>query len=116
MAGADNGSRRTPAALGHRVEDSVDLYAVDAWGAGYFGVNAAGHVVVRPSQEAAREIDLYEVVTALRARDLTAPMVIRFSDILCHRLKAFADAFNAAIAENDYRGRYTAVFPIKVNQ
>ncbi|MFO1376632.1 MAG: biosynthetic arginine decarboxylase [Steroidobacteraceae bacterium] len=116
MAGADNGSRRTPAALGHRVEDSVDLYAVDAWGAGYFGVNAAGHVVVRPSQEAAREIDLYEVVTALRARDLTAPMVIRFSDILRHRLKALADAFNAAIAENDYRGRYTAVFPIKVNQ
>ena len=104
MAGADNGSRRTPAALGHRVEDSVDLYAVDAWGAGYFGVNAAGHVVVRPSQEAAREIDLYEVVTALRARDLTAPMVIRFSDILRHRLKALADAFNAAIAEHEELG------------
>ena len=116
MTAADNGSRRSPAAIGHRVEDSVDLYAVDAWGAGYFGVNAAGHVVVRPSQEPTREIDLYEVVTALRERDLTAPMVIRFSDILRHRLKSLADAFNAAITENDYRGRYTAVFPIKVNQ
>jgi arginine decarboxylase len=116
MAAADNASRRAPAVTGHRVEDANELYAVDAWGAGYFGINAAGHVVVRPSQETGREIDLYEVVTALRERDLTAPVVIRFSDILRHRLNSLAEAFNAAIAENDYRGRYTAVFPIKVNQ
>ncbi len=117
MAATDDGTRRTSGGgRGYCVEDSTELYSVDAWGAGYFGVNAAGHVVVRPMQNAAREIDLYEVVTALRERDLTAPMVIRFSDILCHRLRSLAEAFNAAIAENDYRGRYTAVFPIKVNQ
>ncbi|MGE0583287.1 MAG: biosynthetic arginine decarboxylase [Steroidobacteraceae bacterium] len=99
-----------------RVEDSADLYQVAAWGKGYFGVNAAGHVVVRPDTTAAREIDLFEVVQGLRARDLTTPVVVRFSDILAHRLRHLADAFAQAIAENEYRNTYAAVFPIKVNQ
>ena len=99
-----------------KVEDSLDLYGVNAWGNGYFGINAAGHVVVRPDQTADREIDLHEVIRGLEARDLTAPVVVRFSDILRHRLKRLHDAFATAIAENDYRNRYAAVFPIKVNQ
>jgi arginine decarboxylase len=98
------------------VEDSNDLYAVRAWGGGYFGINAAGHVVCHPGRDPAREIDLYEVVRQLGARDLTAPMVLRFSDILRDRLRSLHDAFAAAIAENDYKNRYSAVFPIKVNQ
>jgi arginine decarboxylase len=103
-------------AQGYGVEDSLELYSVPAWGGGYFGINAAGHVVVRPDRNAEREIDLYEVVEQLKARDLTAPVVVRFSDILRHRLHALHDAFAAAIAENEYRGRYAAVYPIKVNQ
>jgi arginine decarboxylase len=102
--------------LSWSIEDSSELYAVDAWGGGYFGVNPAGHVVVRPGQDPQREIDLHEVVEQLKARDLTAPVVIRFSDILRHRLQRLHDAFATAIAENDYRGRYAAVYPIKVNQ
>ncbi|HUG03041.1 MAG TPA: biosynthetic arginine decarboxylase [Steroidobacteraceae bacterium] len=98
------------------IEDSNDLYAVRAWGGGYFGINAAGHVVCHPARDAGREIDLYEVVRQLGARDLTAPMVLRFSDILRDRLRALHDAFAAAIAENDYKNRYSAVYPIKVNQ
>ncbi len=98
------------------IEDSNDLYAVRAWGGGYFGINDAGHVVCRPGRDEIREIDLYEVVQQLGARDLTAPMVIRFSDILRDRLRSLHDAFAAAIAENDYKNRYAAVFPIKVNQ
>jgi arginine decarboxylase len=101
---------------GYGVEDSLDLYSVPAWGGGYFGINDAGHVVVRPDRNAERQIDLYEVVEQLKARDLTAPVVIRFSDILRHRLHALHDAFAAAIGENEYRGRYAAVYPIKVNQ
>ncbi len=104
------------ASLGWKVDDSAQLYQIDAWGGGYFGVNEAGNVVVRPDQQAGREIDLHEVVEGLKARDLTAPLVIRFSDIITHRLKAIHDAFAQAIAENEYRGRYAAVFPIKVNQ
>src|SRR5512139_3480271 len=98
------------------IEDSLDLYGVDAWGNGYFGINAAGNVVVRPDQTDEHEIDLHEVIRGLEARDLTTPVVVRFSDILAHRLKHLHDAFAQAIAENDYQNRYTAVFPIKVNQ
>ena len=66
--------------------------------------------------EPAREIDLLDVVQGLKARDLHTPVVIRFSDILAHRLRHLAEAFGTAIAENDYKNRYAAVFPIKVNQ
>ena len=99
-----------------KIEQSLDLYQVEAWGKGYFSINEAGHVVVRPDMDPAREIDLHDVVTGLKARDLHAPVVIRFSDILAHRLRHLADAFATAIAENEYRNRYAAVFPIKVNQ
>jgi arginine decarboxylase len=98
------------------VDDSRELYHVDAWGKGYFSVNDAGNVVVRPDQRPGHEIDLYDVVQGLKARDLTTPVVVRFSGILAHRLRHLHDAFARAIAENDYRGRYSAVFPIKVNQ
>jgi arginine decarboxylase len=97
-------------------DDSAELYNISAWGSGYFAINAAGHVVVRPDTTPAHEIDLLEVVQGLRDRDLTAPLVIRFSDILAHRLRYLHAAFARAIAENDYRNRYAAVFPIKVNQ
>ena len=99
-----------------RIEDSLELYHVAAWGKGYFGINDAGHVVVRPDTRPERDIDLYEVIEGLQPRDLTTPVVVRFSDILAHRLKHLHDAFAQAIAENDYRNRYAAVFPIKVNQ
>ena len=115
-----NGRKFNPAQP-WRIEDSLELYHVSAWGKGYFSINNAGHVVVRPDtqvsqQQPNREIDLYDVVEGLRARDLTAPVVVRFSDILAHRLKHLHAAFATAIAENDYKNRYAAVFPIKVNQ
>ncbi|HEV7432946.1 MAG TPA: arginine decarboxylase, partial [Steroidobacteraceae bacterium] len=98
------------------VADALELYNLPAWGSGYFSINAAGNVVVRPDGTAAREIDLLEVVQGLQARDLAAPVVVRFSDILAHRLRHLNDAFARAIAESEYRNRYAAVFPIKVNQ
>ena len=99
-----------------KIEDALELYQVQAWGKGYFGINAEGHVVVRPDMNPAHAIDLFELVEGLKARDLTAPVVVRFSDILAHRLRHLHDAFASAIAENDYQNRYAAVFPIKVNQ
>jgi arginine decarboxylase len=112
----DNTAKRFTPTSQWDTEDSLDLYQVPAWGKGYFGINAAGHVVVRPDSSPDREIDLYEVVEGLKARDLTTPVVVRFSDILRHRLTRLHKAFAQAIAENDYRNRYCAVFPIKVNQ
>jgi len=101
---------------GWSIEDALDLYHVPAWGNGYFSINAAGHLVVRPDTTAEREIDLYDVVQGLTERDLRAPVVVRFSGILAHRLQRLHDAFAQAIAENEYRNRYAAVYPIKVNQ
>jgi arginine decarboxylase len=112
----NGGSRKYNPAQPWQVLDSEQLYLVNAWGKGYFSINAAGHVVVRPDTLPDREIDLYEVVEGLKARDLTTPVVVRFSDILAHRLKNIHAAFAQAIAENDYKNRYAAVFPIKVNQ
>jgi arginine decarboxylase len=109
-------TRNAPTSQAWTIEDALELYNVPAWSSGYFSINAAGHVVVRPDTTAAHEIDLLEVVQGLQERDLTAPVVIRFSDILAHRLRHLHAAFNRAIAENDYRNRYTAVYPIKVNQ
>jgi arginine decarboxylase len=112
-----NGSTRKSAPLiPWSADDSAELYQVKAWGKGYFAINEAGHLVVRPSMDAKREIDLFEVVQGLKERELTAPVVVRFSDILAHRLKHLHDAFAQAIAENDYQNKYAAVFPIKVNQ
>ncbi len=68
-----NGNRKFNPAQPWGVVDSLDLYNVQAWGKGYFAVNASGHVVVRPDTGEAREIDLYEVVEGLQARDLTTP-------------------------------------------
>jgi len=115
---AVNGKPKFNPAQPWRIEDSLDLYNVNAWGKGYFSINDAGHVVVRPDTQTGtgKEIDLFEVVEGLKARDLTTPVVVRFSDILAHRLKHLHAAFQQAITENDYKNRYTAVYPIKVNQ
>ena len=112
----DSTAKKLAPGPGWNIEDSLELYQVRAWGKGYFGINAEGHVVVCPDMAPARAIDLHEVVEGLKARDLTAPVVVRFSDIIAHRLKHLYDAFATAITENDYQNRYSAVFPIKVNQ
>jgi len=113
---ANGGNRKYNPGQPWSIEDALELYLVNAWGKGYFSINGAGHVVVRPDTLPDREIDLHEVVEGLKARDLTTPVVIRFSDILAHRLRHLHAAFAQAIAENDYQNRYAAVFPIKVNQ
>lgn len=113
----------TPAAAPWSAQDAASLYGVERWGAGYFGVNDAGHVVVRPDKnggengaEGGRHIDLKRLVDDLRQRDLEPPLLIRFSGILEHRLAQLATTFQHAIDEFGYQGRYRAVYPIKVNQ
>src|SRR5665213_4574704 len=112
-----NGNNQKGPGQAWTIEDSLDLYHVNAWGKGYFSINDAGHVIVRPATQAGGQtIDLFEVVEGRRARDLTAPVVVRLSDILANRLRSLHAAFAQAIAENDYGNKYAAVYPIKVNQ
>src|SRR5262249_17338709 len=98
------------------VTDASELYEVERWGKGYFSINASGHVQVHPTKDPARAIDLKQLVDDLQARAITLPLLIRFSDLLNHRLADIHDAFQAAIAQHQYNGRYCCVYPIKVNQ
>jgi arginine decarboxylase len=95
---------------------SAELYGLDDWGGGYFGVSEHGTIEVYPGQDPERKVDLLEVVEGLEARDLMPPVVIRFDGILAHRMAHLRRAFDTAIAEGGYEGRYTCVYPIKVNQ
>src|SRR5713101_461732 len=98
------------------VESAIATYNVDGWGGGYFTVNAEGNVVAKPLQENGGSINILEVVNEARTRGLSFPLVIRFQDLLRHRVESVNLAFQNAITEFDYRGQYRGVFPIKVNQ
>jgi arginine decarboxylase len=96
-------------------QDSARLYGLEDWGSPYFSVSDGGTVQVHPDGDE-RTIDLLEVVEGLSARHLNTPVVIRFSGVLAHRMAHIRRAFDEAIAEMDYKGRYTCVYPLKVNQ
>ncbi|HEY3601958.1 MAG TPA: biosynthetic arginine decarboxylase [Chthoniobacterales bacterium] len=98
------------------IEAAISTYNVDAWGHGYFSVNNAGNVVVRPLKAAGGSIDLLEVVQEARQRGLGFPLVIRFQDLLRDRVNTVNRSFQGAMQEFGYRGTYRGVFPIKVNQ
>src|SRR5947208_5009937 len=98
------------------VESAIATYNVDGWGGGYFTVNAKGNVVAKPLQENGGSITILEVVNEARSRGLSFPLVIRFQDLLRHRVESVNLAFQNAITEFGYRGQYRGVFPIKVNQ
>jgi len=98
------------------VHDASELYEVGRWGNGYFSVNSAGHVEVHPTRDPARAIDLKELVDRLQLRGISLPVLVRFTDILRHRLGDIHAAFQGAITQHQYQGSYCCVYPIKVNQ
>ncbi|MBS0575467.1 MAG: biosynthetic arginine decarboxylase [Proteobacteria bacterium] len=91
-------------------------YAIAHWGEGYFDVDEQGRIVVRPQRDDGAQIVLPEVVDRALADGLKLPLLLRFSDILGDRLRRLQGAFARAMAEFDYAGGYTAIYPIKVNQ
>ena len=95
--------------------DAIRLYGIDTWGAGYFDVNAAGHLVVRPNRDE-RGVDLHSLIGRLRTRKVRFPMLVRFPQMLSNRVNELFSAFEKSIAEYSYGNRYLGVFPIKVNQ
>lgn len=105
---ADTESSWSPAA-------SSELYRIDAWGEGYFGINDAGHVYARPHTDAAA-IDVVELADAIERDGLRLPVLVRFTDILDDRVRRLCAAFDEARAKAAYDGGYTAVYPVKVNQ
>ena len=98
------------------VHEASELYEVARWGNGYVSVNEAGHVQVHPTKDPAKAIDLKELVDRLQLRGISLPVLIRFTDILKHRLGDIHAAFQTAITQHQYQGGYSCVYPIKVNQ
>jgi arginine decarboxylase len=98
------------------VADAAELYDVASWGKGYFSVGSNGHVWVHPAKDPARGIDLRELVEKLELRGISLPILVRFGEILKHRLGELHQSFQNSIAEHGYKGGYCCVYPIKVNQ
>ncbi|MBQ9499558.1 MAG: biosynthetic arginine decarboxylase [Bacteroidaceae bacterium] len=98
-----------------RIEDSEELYNIGGWGASYFGINDKGHAVVTPRKDGA-EVDLKELVDELQLRDVSAPMLIRFPDILDSRIEKISSCFRKAAEEYEYKAQNFIIYPIKVNQ
>lgn len=96
--------------------DSGELYGLENWGGGYFGVSPRGTVEVRPNQTTDATVDMLELVEGLAERGIATPVVLRFDGILEHRMRHIRGAFDHAISAAGYGGNYTCVYPIKVNQ
>jgi arginine decarboxylase len=98
------------------IQAARNLYSIQRWGAKYFDINEAGHVVARPLQDNGASVEITDVIEEAKARGLKFPLLIRFQDILRHRVEAINLAFRSSIKEFNYQGEYRGVFPIKVNQ
>jgi arginine decarboxylase len=96
--------------------DAADLYEVARWGNGYFSVGPNGHLRVHAHKDPTRSIDLKQLVDRLQVRGIDLPILLRFGEILQHRLGEIHGAFTAAMKESGYHGEYCCVYPIKVNQ
>ncbi len=101
--------------MGWTAAQARDLYNVQYWGEGYFDVGANGHLLVKPTRNGTA-IDLYELTRSLPQQGLALPVLLRFTGILQDRVDALTGAFGEVVKELGYGGRYTAVYPIKVNQ
>jgi arginine decarboxylase len=95
---------------------SIQTYAINFWGEGYFSINAKGNVSVRPDSNLETELDLFEIAQSLEEKQLSFPVLVRFTDILQDRVKRLNQAFQKACATHSYQGKYTPIYPIKVNQ
>jgi arginine decarboxylase len=98
------------------IEDSENLYRIQGWGEPYFSINAAGHITVSPQGERGGSLDLYDLVSAIKRRNIGLPLLIRFSDILEDRIERLNACFSRAIARYNYPNVYRGVYPIKCNQ
>jgi len=96
--------------------DAAELYEVGRWGKGYFSVGDNGSLFVHPTKEPGRKIDLKQLVDTLEWRGIALPILIRFAEILKHRIGELHQAFDISIREHGYQGEYCCVYPIKVNQ
>src|SRR5437762_255010 len=98
------------------IQDALTVYNIENWGSDYFSVNEQGNISVSPIKAKGPGLDLMQVLEEAKSRGLGLPLLIRFHDLLRHRVESINESFRAAIEESHYKGNYLGVFPIKVNQ
>ena len=99
-----------------RIEDSEELYNINGWGNGYFSINEKGHVQVTPYKQLGGKVDLSDLMRELYLKDVAAPVLIRFPEILDNRIDKISQSFAKASKEYEYKAKNHIVYPIKVNQ
>ena len=107
---------KVPASLPWSLVESAKLYKIRRWGKRHFGIGPKGTVVVRADDSRNLEWDLTEIVEECESRDITAPILVRFTPIIHSRVQKLHGVFARAIQEYNYQGKYQSIYPIKVNQ
>jgi arginine decarboxylase len=98
------------------IEQTVETYGIENWGAGYFDVNRKGNLIVRPSEGDPRSADLKEIIEDLAGRGITTPILLRFPQLVAAQVRKLQRAFSKSIREYEYQGAHMCVYPMKVNQ
>lgn len=98
------------------IEDAMSLYGIDSWGVGYFHISEEGTLLVTPTSDESKSVDLDRVVKDLAKKGVTPPVLLRFPQLLESQVRILNRSFRRAIEEFEYSKQYQPVFPIKVNQ
>ncbi|MGZ8843535.1 MAG: biosynthetic arginine decarboxylase, partial [Pyrinomonadaceae bacterium] len=98
------------------IEQTVETYGIENWGAGYFDVNRKGNLVVRPTEGDPRSADLKEIIEDLSRRGISTPILLRFPQLVAAQVRKLQRAFSKSIREYEYQGAHMCVYPMKVNQ
>jgi arginine decarboxylase len=98
------------------IEQTVETYGIENWGAGYFDVNRKGNLIVHPAENDSRAADLKEIIDDLRRRGITTPVLLRFPQLIAGQVRKLQRAFSKSIREFEYQGAHMCVYPMKVNQ
>src|SRR5207247_181933 len=98
------------------IEQTVETYGIENWGAGYFDVNRKGNLIVRPAEGDSRSADVREIIEDLARRGITTPVLLRFPQLVAAQVRKLQRAFSKSIREYEYQGAHMCVYPMKVNQ
>src|SRR5450830_44203 len=79
--------------------DAEKLYGIENWGKGFFSVSDEGNLLVHPTKEAHRFVDLKSVIDDVALRGTSTPVVVRFPQILASTVRELNEAFSHAIKE-----------------
>ncbi|HEX8163274.1 MAG TPA: biosynthetic arginine decarboxylase [Pyrinomonadaceae bacterium] len=99
------------------IEQTLETYGIENWGAGYFSINRKGNLVVHPSEgDTSAAADLKEIIDDLAKRGIQTPVLLRFPQLITAQVRKLQRAFRNSIREFDYQGSHMCVYPMKVNQ